>query len=56
MVCADLPDECPTYYGVHSVECLSVIWIAVQCLPEGDKFPKKLSASEVSSLSSLNYK
>lgn len=52
----DLPNTCPTYNGPHSKDCLKTVWIAVGCLPEGEKFPDKLISSELKSLSSMTYR
>ncbi|XP_078487489.1 uncharacterized protein LOC100175212 isoform X3 [Ciona intestinalis] len=48
------PENCDTYYGPHSVECLTTIWESKGCLSEGTKAPVKLDTDETSALDSLN--
>lgn len=52
----DLPVDCPTYYGPHSVNCLNIVWGAVGCLPEGEEYPGKLTSYKVDPLSKLSYR
>lgn len=55
-VFVDLPDTCPTYYGPHTVECLNTVWGLAGCLPEGEKYPAKLSQFELPFLVALAYR
>ncbi|XP_078487555.1 uncharacterized protein LOC144745395 [Ciona intestinalis] len=48
------PDNCDTYYGPHSVECLTTIWEWKGCLGEGTKAPVKLETNETEALDLLN--
>ncbi|XP_078486601.1 uncharacterized protein LOC144745010 isoform X3 [Ciona intestinalis] len=48
------PENCDTYYGPHSVECLTTIWISKGCLGEGTKAPVKLETNETEALDLLN--
>uniref|UniRef100_H2XP01 Uncharacterized protein n=1 Tax=Ciona intestinalis TaxID=7719 RepID=H2XP01_CIOIN len=48
------PDNCATYYGPHSVECLTTIWQSKGCLKEGTKAPVKLNTTEKNALDLLN--
>ncbi|XP_078487513.1 uncharacterized protein LOC144745367 isoform X3 [Ciona intestinalis] len=48
------PENCDTYYGPHSVECLTTIWISKGCLSEGTKAPVKLDHAEKEALDFLN--
>nr|XP_026695983.1 uncharacterized protein LOC108950895 isoform X20 [Ciona intestinalis] len=50
------PENCDTYYGPHSVECLTTIWISKGCLSEGTKAPVKLDHAEKEVLDLLNVK
>lgn len=52
----DLPIPCPTYYGPHSLDCLTMVWDLAGCLPEGEESPDKLSLSQVTTFSALNYR
>ncbi|XP_078486408.1 uncharacterized protein LOC144744915 [Ciona intestinalis] len=40
------PDNCDTYYGPHSVQCLTTIWEWKGCLNEGTKAPVKLDHAD----------
>ncbi|XP_078486414.1 uncharacterized protein LOC144744924 [Ciona intestinalis] len=48
------PENCDTYYGPHSVECLTTIWESKGCLSEGTKAPVKLDKNEKDALDLLN--
>uniref|UniRef100_UPI000EF458B6 uncharacterized protein LOC113475491 n=1 Tax=Ciona intestinalis TaxID=7719 RepID=UPI000EF458B6 len=48
------PDDCDTYYGPHSVECLTTIWEWKGCLSEGTRAPVKLNLEEKNFLDLLN--
>ncbi|XP_078486426.1 uncharacterized protein LOC144744930 [Ciona intestinalis] len=48
------PENCDTYYGPHSVECLTTIWKSKGCLVEGSKAPVKLNTAEKEALDLLN--
>ncbi|XP_078486413.1 uncharacterized protein LOC144744923 [Ciona intestinalis] len=48
------PEFCDTYYGPHSVECLTTIWQAKGCLSEGTKAPDKLDTAEKNALDLLH--
>lgn len=53
---SEMPDECPTFYGPHSMDCLRTIWKNVGCLPEGDEFPDKLSLGQINAMTAFNYR
>ncbi|XP_078487526.1 uncharacterized protein LOC144745375 [Ciona intestinalis] len=48
------PENCDTYYGPHSVECLTTIWESKGCLSEGSKAPNKLDTAEKDALDLMN--
>ncbi|XP_078486402.1 uncharacterized protein LOC144744907 [Ciona intestinalis] len=48
------PDNCDTYYGPHSVECLTTIWEWKGCLGEGTKAPVKLDHIELHDVDVIN--
>ncbi|XP_078486403.1 uncharacterized protein LOC144744908 [Ciona intestinalis] len=48
------PDNCDTYDGPHSVECLTTIWEWKGCLGEGTKAPVNLNAGDNDALDLLN--
>uniref|UniRef100_UPI000EF4FFBF uncharacterized protein LOC113475320 n=1 Tax=Ciona intestinalis TaxID=7719 RepID=UPI000EF4FFBF len=48
------PENCDTYYGPYSMECLTTIWESKGCLSEGTKAPVKLSVAENDMLYLLN--
>ncbi|XP_078487541.1 uncharacterized protein LOC144745382 [Ciona intestinalis] len=48
------PQNCSTYYGPHSVDCLATVWESKGCLSEGTKAPVKLDTSERDILDVLN--
>nr|XP_026695288.1 uncharacterized protein LOC108950586 isoform X2 [Ciona intestinalis] len=51
-----LPDNCLSFYGPYSIECLNSIWNIRGCLNKGTKAPSKLNPSEKNSLDALNLK
>nr|XP_026690763.1 uncharacterized protein LOC113474342 [Ciona intestinalis] len=51
----EFPDNCASYNGPHSVECLTTIWESKGCLAEGTKAPFKLNAAEKEALDLLNF-
>ncbi|XP_078487546.1 uncharacterized protein LOC144745386 [Ciona intestinalis] len=47
-------ENCDTYLGPHSVECLTTIWESKGCLVEGTKAPDKLDSAEKEALDLIN--
>ncbi|XP_078487572.1 uncharacterized protein LOC108950586 [Ciona intestinalis] len=52
----ELPDNCLSFYGPYSIDCLNSIWNIRGCLNKGTKAPSKLNPSERTSLDALNLK
>ncbi|XP_077971333.1 uncharacterized protein LOC120346548 [Styela clava] len=52
----EYPTGCSKYFGPHSISCLETIWKTVQCLPEGQKYPQKLSSTELNDLNKKNIR
>nr|XP_026693796.1 uncharacterized protein LOC100179877 isoform X2 [Ciona intestinalis] len=52
----EFPDNCLSFYGPYSIECLNSIWNIRGCLNKGTKAPSKLNPSERNSLDALNLK
>lgn len=50
------PENCTKYYGPHSIACLVTMWEAATCLPQGYKYPEKLSSSRVDELDTWNIR
>ena len=50
------PDNCVTYYGPHTTECLETMWYAVNCLQEGTKHISKLTNEEIQILDHMDLK
>nr|XP_039272236.1 uncharacterized protein LOC120346535 [Styela clava] len=50
------PSNCTNYYGPHDVECLITIWMSVSCLPEGYKYPEKLTTDQHEDLDVMNLR
>lgn len=44
------------YYGPHSPECLSTMWNAVRCVPEGTGYPPKLTSTAIGSFTGLGLR
>lgn len=52
----EYPNNCTYYYGPHPVECLVTIWLSVNCLPDGYKYPLKLNDTELDILDNMNLR
>ncbi|XP_078487506.1 uncharacterized protein LOC113474342 isoform X2 [Ciona intestinalis] len=52
----EFPDNCLSFYGPYSIDCLNSIWNIRGCLNKGTKAPSKLNPSERTSLDALNLK
>lgn len=51
---AEFPANCSKFFGPNDISCYSTIFAEVQCVAQGYKEPKKLSAVEVDKLDSMN--
>ncbi|CAK8694061.1 unnamed protein product [Clavelina lepadiformis] len=50
------PDNCTSYYGPHSPDCLKEIWEEKGCVKEGHKFADNLTSGENATLTSMNLR
>ena len=50
------PEGCKSYYGIHGVDCLESIWLALGCTKEGRKYPFKLSEIQLAKISSWDLR
>ncbi|XP_078486405.1 uncharacterized protein LOC144744910 [Ciona intestinalis] len=48
------PENCDSYHGPHSIECLLTIWEEVGCKVEGYRYPGNLTIADADALKSLN--
>nr|XP_026691290.1 uncharacterized protein LOC113474438 [Ciona intestinalis] len=48
------PENCDSYYGPHTVECLTTMWESKGCLGEGTKAPVKLDTAEKDTINIMN--
>nr|XP_026693802.1 uncharacterized protein LOC113474930 [Ciona intestinalis] len=48
------PENCVSYYGPHSIDCLITIWEEVDCKVKGYRYPSILTTSDAQALKSLN--
>lgn len=52
----EYPADCTKYFGPHSTDCLSNIWLAAKCLPKGTKYPLNLTTSELLYLDTVDLR
>ncbi|XP_078486412.1 uncharacterized protein LOC144744922 [Ciona intestinalis] len=50
------PDNCTSYHGPHSIECLITIWEEVDCKVKGYRYPNNLTTADSNTLKSLNLR
>lgn len=50
------PVGCKEYYGPHSMQCLVSLWINATCLPDGYKYPEKLTVGRLNELDTWNMR
>ena len=48
------PENCDSYHGPHSIDCLITIWEEVDCKLKGYRFPNNLTTADSDSLKTSN--
>ncbi|XP_078487552.1 uncharacterized protein LOC144745391 [Ciona intestinalis] len=48
------PENCHSYHGPHSIDCLITIWEEVDCKVKGYRYPGNLTTADADALKSMN--
>ncbi|XP_078486409.1 uncharacterized protein LOC144744918 [Ciona intestinalis] len=48
------PENCYSYHGPHSIDCLITIWEEVDCKVKGYRYPSNLTTSDADALKFMN--